>query len=137
MVHLSPEATPFLKLLSSMDWNVLLCGEEEVSAQDVVEVLEFKGYNKSSLILKWLPQTILQFSQDNLRRFLIFCTGSPSLPPSLKTFNITVQYLPTSNALPAAHTCFFKIDVPDYKDQSVFVSKLMKAIQECSTFDRV
>jgi hypothetical protein len=30
-----------------------------------------------------------------------------------------------------------QLDLPDYKDQDVFVEKLMTAIQECGSFDRV
>ena len=138
LMDLSPEAAPFLRLLSPMDWSVLLCGEDNLKPADVVAVLEFNGYSPRSLIPKWLPQTILQFSPDNLRRFLIFCTGAPSLPPkSSSSITIVVQYNRASEALPIAHTCFYKLDLPDYPDQDMFVSKLMKAIQECATFDRV
>jgi len=136
MMDLSPEATPFLRLLSSADWSVLLCGEDNLTPEAVTDCLEFRGFPKSSKIPKWLPQTILQFSPDNLRRFLIFCTGSPSLPPAASDTRIGVQYNRPSNSLPVAHTCFFKLDLPDYPDQSIFVEKLMKAIQECATFDR-
>ena len=114
LMDLSPEAAPFLRLLSPMDWSVLLCGEDNLKPEDVVEVLEYNGYPPRSMIPKWLPQTILQFSPDNLRRFLIFCTGAPSLPPkSVGNLAIVVQYNRASKALPIAHTCFYKLDLPD------------------------
>lgn len=140
LLDLSPEASPFLKLLSATDWSLLLCGEEDLTPAAVKQVLAFKGYPPSSRVPTWLPQTIDQFSPDNLRRFLIFCTGSPSLPPAAKQsgFEIGVQYCRDANgSLPVAHTCFFKLDLPDYSDQGLFVEKLMKSIQECGTFDRV
>lgn len=137
LVDLSPEAAPFLRLLSPTDWSVLLCGEENLTGEAVVAVLEFNGYSKQSRIPRWLSQAVLQFSPDNLRRFLIFCTGAPSLPPRSTKVQITVQYQRASEALPVAHTCFFKLDLPDYPDQETFVGKLMKAIQECASFDRV
>jgi len=154
MFDLSPEATPFLKLLSTTDWSLLLCGEDNLTSSAVNNVLTFNGYSSSSKIPIWLPQSIEQFSSDNLRRFLIFCTGSPSLPPNISTnskssntsssniknkndFEIIVQYVAGIEALPVAHTCFFKLDLPNYNDQTIFIDKLMKAIQECGTFDRV
>ena len=139
MVDLSPEATPFLRLLSATDWNLLLSGEDDLTAEAVTSVLRFQGYGSTSRVPLWLPSLVQQFSPDNLRRFLIFCTGSPSLPPASvsSSVEITVQRQPTSEALPVAHTCFFKLDLPDYKDQSIFQTKLMQAIQECGTFDRV
>ena len=99
----------------------------------------FNGYPKQSRIPAWLPLAVEQFSPENLRRFLIFCTGAPSLPPAglLAGFEIGVQYQRCSEALPVAHTCFNKLDLPDYQDQALFVEKFMKAIQECGTFDRV
>lgn len=137
LTDLSPEGAPFLRLLSATDWSLLLCGEEDLTAAAVRAALVFRGYSPSSGIPTWLPQTIEQFSIDNLRRFLIFCTGSPSLPHAASALEITVQYLPASASLPVAHTCFFKLDLPDYPDQNHFVEKLMTAIQECGTFDRV
>ena len=139
MVDLSPEATPFLRLLSATDWSLLLCGEDGLTAEAVADTLRFNGYPKQSRIPAWLPLAVEQFSPENLRRFLIFCTGAPSLPPAglLAGFEIGVQYQRCSEALPVAHTCFNKLDPPDFQDQALFVEKFMKAIQECGTFDRV
>jgi hypothetical protein len=138
MVDLSPEATPFLRLLSATDWNLLLSGEDDLTAEAVTSVLTFQGYGPTSQVPRWLPSLVKQLSPDNLRRFLIFCTGSPSLPPvGASLVEITVQRQPTSEALPVAHTCFLKLDLPDYIDHGLFQVKLLQAIQECGTFDRV
>ena len=98
-----------------------------------------QNYTKQSRIPAWLPLAVEQFSPENLRRFLIFCTGAPSLPPAglLAGFGIGVQYQRCSEALPVAHTCLNSLDLPDYQDQALFVEMFMKAIQECGTFDRV
>ena len=37
MVDLSPEATPFLRLLSATDWGLLLCGEDGLTAEAVAD----------------------------------------------------------------------------------------------------
>ena len=139
MVDLSPEATPFLRLLGATDWSLLLCGEDGLTAEAVADTLRFNGYPKQSRITAWLPLAVEQFSPKKLHRFLIFCTGAPSLPPAglLAGFEIGVQHQRCSEALPVAHTCFNKLDLPDYQDQALFVEKFMKAIQECGTFDRV
>ena len=84
--------------------------------------LRFNGYPKQSRIPAWLPLAVEQFSPENLRRFLIFCTEAPSLPPAglLAGFEIGVQYQRCSEALPVAHTCFNKLDLPDYQGQALF-----------------
>lgn len=76
------------------------------------------------------------FPVDTLRRFLVFATGGPTLPTD-PGFAIQVRAQPRSTALPVAHTCFFHIDVPDYADENEFITKLMTAVLECGTFDRV
>ena len=139
MADLSPEVALFLRLLSATDWSLPLCGEDGLTAEAVADTLRFNGYPKQSRIPAWLPLAVEQFSPENLRRSLIFCTGAPSLPPAglLAGFEIGVQYQRCSEALPVAHTCFNKLDLPDYRDQALFVEKFMKAIQEYGTFDRV
>ena len=46
MVDLSPEATPFLRLLSATDWGLLLCGEDGLTAEAVADTLRFSGHPK-------------------------------------------------------------------------------------------
>ena len=94
MVDLSPEATPFLRLLSATDWSLPLCGEDGLTAEAVADTLRFNGYPKQSRIPASLTLAVEQFSPENLRRFLIFCTGAPSLAPKglLAGFEIGVQY---------------------------------------------
>lgn len=36
-------SAPFLDLLSPLDWRVLLCGQENISAAQVISVLRFEG----------------------------------------------------------------------------------------------
>ena len=44
MVDLSPEATPFLRLLGATDWSLLLCGEDGLTAEAVADTLRSSGY---------------------------------------------------------------------------------------------
>ena len=50
---------------------------------------------------------------------------------------ITVRCQPRSPALPAAHTCFFQLDVPDYDKESVLRHKLLQAVNNTASFDVV
>ena len=142
LLDLSPEASPFLRLLSATDWSLLLAGEEHLSAAAVARALRFRGYPPGAGVPRGLPVALARLSPDNLRRVHIFVTGAPSLPPAgsaaLARFELGVQYVPGAAAgqLPVAHTCFLKVDLPSYDDEGVFLAKLMQAIQECATFDR-
>lgn len=50
---------------------------------------------------------------------------------------ITVRCQPRSAALPAAHTCFFQLDVPDYDKKAVLEHKLLQAVNNTASFDVV
>eukprot|EP00904_Undaria_pinnatifida_P009477 jgi/Undpi1/565/HiC_scaffold_10.g04029.m1 len=135
---LSPGAAPFMGLLSHADWRVLLCGEEHVSGPQVVAVLTWYGFSARSEVPRWIKTLLLSLPEDALRRFLIFVCGTPSLPAqSAGQVEITVRCQPRSPALPAAHTCFFQLDVPDYDKESVLRHKLLQAVNNTASFDVV
>eukprot|EP00752_Nemacystus_decipiens_P001338 g1328.t1 len=135
---LSPGAALFMELLSHADWRVLLCGEEHVSGPQVVAVLAWHGFSSRSEVPTWIRSLLVSLPEDALRRFLIFVCGTPSLPaPAAGKVEITVRCQPRSAALPAAHTCFFQLDVPDYDKESVLRHKLLQAVNNTSSFDVV
>jgi hypothetical protein len=135
---LSEEAAPFLSLLSHTDWRVMLCGDTAISGPQINSALNFSGFPKKSKIPFWLKEIILSSSEDHLRKFLVFVTGSPSLSvSSYDRIEINVRHQARSGALPVAHTCFFHLDIPDYRDKETFQSKLMYAIQHATSFEIV
>ena len=114
LMDLSPEAAPFLRLLSSADWRVLLCGEDEISADAVVRALTFRSFPRESRLPEWFRTAVKRFSPDNLRRFLVFATGSASLPRG--GFEISVRCQRWGmDALPVAHTCFLHVERPELR----------------------
>ena len=135
---LSSEAAPFLSLLSHADWRILLCGDEAINAMKIVSCLKFSGFPKKSLVPQWLSEVLASSSEDHLRKFLVFVTGSPSLSSSARSRGeINVRCQPRSSALPLAHTCFFHLDIPDYRDKEILQAKLLYAIQNANTFEVV
>jgi hypothetical protein len=137
---LSEEAAPFVTLLSHTDWRVLLCGELCISPAKVVQLFQFTGFNRRSKVPLWLREIILDFDEITLRKFLVFVTGSPSLPTAddgTASFQINVRGQHRSMALPIAHTCFFHLDIPDYKEKETLLTKLIFAIENASSFEIV
>ena len=91
---LSEEAAPFLSLLSHTDWRVMLCGDTAISGPQVNAALKYSGFPKKSLVPIWLKEIIISFSEDHLRKFLVFVTGCPSLAStsSFGRVEINVRY---------------------------------------------
>lgn len=150
---LSTEAAPFLTLLSHTDWRIMMCGDTVINAHQIISALKFSNFPRRSKIPQWLTETLLTLSEDYLRKFLVFVTGSPSLTSSFlsssssssssssaaasASVKINVRHQPRSAALPTAHTCFYYLDIPDYDDRTVFHNKLIFAIQNATTFEIV
>ena len=70
----------------------------------------------------------IQDDQEKLSKLLVFITGSSAIPA--KEMPIKIVILENSEKLPEAHTCFNRIDLPAYPDQTTFDEKLQKAIDE-------
>jgi hypothetical protein len=137
---LSPEAAPFMGLLSHTDWRIMLCGDQTVSGPLVVSCMRFTDFHKRSQMPVWIRELLLSASEDHLRKFLVFLTGSPSLSSSTSSgakMEISVRCQPRSEALPIAHTCFFQLDIPDYKDKETLQAKFVYAITHAQSFEVV
>ncbi|MEM6733878.1 MAG: hypothetical protein AAF658_20115 [Myxococcota bacterium] len=102
--ELSPEASPFLKLFSSTDWRVMLSSDDDdLTPEQVIDALKFVGFPRGSFIPDVLRRACESFSTDTLRRFLVFATGSPSLPRDSREFEIQVsRVLSNTEGLPVS-----------------------------------
>jgi HECT-domain (ubiquitin-transferase) len=76
----------------------------------VNDSLKFINFPKKSKIPTWLREIILSSSEDHLRKFLVFVTGSPSITPTTyQKIEINVRCQARSGSLPVAHTCFYHL----------------------------
>lgn len=82
--------------------------------RQVNESLKFLNFPKKSKIPTWLREIILSSSEDHLRKFLVFVTGSPSITPTTyQKIEINVRCQARSGSLPVAHTCFYHLGKHD------------------------
>lgn len=75
------------------------------------------GYTENSEIVQWFWDIVInQFSKEDQKKFLQFCTGSDRSPiqglHSLKF--IIVRHGDDSERLPSASTCFSHFFLPQY-----------------------
>jgi hypothetical protein len=74
--------------------------------------------------------------------FLRFTWGRSQLPLFSELVrlgtNFTINKLyqePYDNYLPASHTCYFTLDLPEYSSKDILREKLLFAIQHCKAID--
>lgn len=96
-------------------------------------------YDPTDIQITWFWQAVESFVEEERRSLLKFVTGSPSVPLDgfrslsvrgiIAPFRITKSYENTS-ALPIAHTCFNRIDIPQYENYEKLRGKLLQAAME-------
>lgn len=88
------------------DWDSLKKGAKYVG-----------GYSSDSQVIIWFWKYFDSLNEDKKCEALKFITGSASVPAGgFKDINIRIQKLNDGEEkLPIAHTCFFQIDLPEYR----------------------
>ncbi|KAG5492820.1 hypothetical protein JKF63_01400 [Porcisia hertigi] len=130
--YCEPSLEHHLKLLSPSDLLLLLCGQMHVSAQAIVDALEFQGFSRTSNTPKYLKEVVLEMSQNNLRRFLQLCTTTAAVPVNGVMKKIKVLRCADETRLPVGHGCTNQLDLPDYNDKQIIKEKLEIALAHAS-----
>jgi len=121
----------------------LLGGDSIIDVIDLKENTEYVDeYNSEHAIIKYFWEVLSEFSDENLKKFLHFTTGSDKVPvggfghlqgsKGLQKF--TIKPL-NSNGLPIAHSCFNRLEIPrSYSSQAELRDKLFYSITETEGF---
>jgi hypothetical protein len=126
-----------LGLFTANDLFMAICGSEELSFQSLRHTTKYEDYTEHSETIAHFWQILEHdFSIDQKRAFLKFLTGSDRAPlKGLGDIKMTVtRYGPDSEHLPASHTCFNHLLLPDYKNYQKLRAKLLKAVENCEGF---
>ncbi|KRX03901.1 HECT-domain-containing protein [Pseudocohnilembus persalinus] len=100
---------------------------------------EYQGkFKENDKIIQWFWEILYSFDQQQLQEFLRYCTGSTRPPiqgfkkleSNRGSYNkFTIRSIPftKTNPFPIAHTCFNRLELPEYKDQFT-MQTYMKAV---------
>jgi hypothetical protein len=132
--------TPHLHLLSPLEIRCLLCGDEFLNSQMILQEIEFAGFPPTSRTPVRFRLVLETLDSQSLRKFLLFVTEQSSVPvggfPRLDgvagTRKIRIVRYGHPDSLPQSHTCFLTLDLPDYEDFELIKEKLLIAIEETS-----
>lgn len=123
--------------------QLVLGGISEIDIKDMESNAEYQGgYTSSSVCIKWFWEIIRSMSQDDLKLFLLFVTGTNKVPiggfahlyGSNGPQKLTINKISTKS-LPSSHSCFNRLDMPEYKSKDILSQKLYYAIKETKGFD--
>lgn len=136
-----PEAA--LTIFDPNELELILCGLPKIDMTDWMNNTKYSGYFESGgsrdRVVEWFWQVVNEdFDQEKRARLLQFVTGTSGVPPrgfavlqgndgNIKKFCIhgvsREQYV-----YPRAHTCFNRIDLPNYSSRSELRERLSQAV---------
>ena len=96
------------------------------------------GYTRDHAVIRNFWQVFNGLTPELKRKFLLFLTGSDRMPlAGLGSLKFCIQRTGDVNALPAAHTCFNILDLPEYPTADMLRDKLVYAINNTEGFGLV
>jgi len=124
------------KILSPEELELIICGTQTLDFNELKKVCRYEEYTKDSLTIKYFWEILLDFNEEEKKKFLSFVTGCDRAPiDGLGSLPITVSNGGTDlNQLPSAHTCFNNLILPDYKDKEKMKKNILIAINYSEGF---
>ena len=132
-----------VQIFDARELELVLCGTIEIDLNDWKKNTDYRsGYHSAHEIINWFWQAVDRFDNDQKLKLLQFVTGTSSIPyegfAALRGSNgprkFCIERWGTVDALPRAHTCFNRLDLPPYLSFEILYEKLILAIEETSGF---
>ena len=138
---------PLLTVFDFQELELLMCGLPEIDLDNWMENTEYSGNYDSTTELpetcQWFWEVVAEFDQEMKARLLQFVTGTSGVPSrgfshlqgndgNIRLF--TIHGVPIEVCLyPRAHTCFNRIDLPQYKTKDDLRERLKLAVTMVAT----
>uniref|UniRef100_A0A8C5QWP6 HECT-type E3 ubiquitin transferase n=1 Tax=Leptobrachium leishanense TaxID=445787 RepID=A0A8C5QWP6_9ANUR len=132
-----------VSVFDARELELVIAGTAEIDLGDWRIHTEYRGgYHDNHIVIRWFWTAVERFNNEQRLRLLQFVTGTSSIPyegfASLRGSNgprrFCVEKWGKITALPRAHTCFNRLDLPPYPSFSMLCEKLLTAVEETSTF---
>ena len=140
---------PLLTVFDFQELELLMCGLPQIDLEDWKEHTEYSGdyenasYDDLPYPCIWFWDVVKEFDQEMKARLLQFVTGTSGVPS--RGFGVlqgndgnickfTIHGVTIDVCLyPRAHTCFNRIDLPQYRSKEDLREKLKLAVTMVAT----
>ncbi|XP_055370851.1 E3 ubiquitin-protein ligase HECW2 isoform X1 [Condylostylus longicornis] len=132
-----------VSVFDARELELVIAGTAEIDINDWRLNTEYRsGYHDNHQVIIWFWQVIEKFTNEQRLRLLQFVTGTSSIPyegfsalrGSTGPRRFCIEKWGKPNALPRAHTCFNRLDLPPYPTPETLYEKLSLAVEETNTF---
>jgi len=128
-----------LNFLTYQEVEALVCGKPVVDIELLKRHTRYSaGLSESSDRVKLFWEVLKEFNEIDKLRFIKFCWGQERLPATDEEYErrqVRFMIKPSVRkggneeaALPKASTCFFNLELPNYKSKGVMKERLLLAI---------
>ncbi|XP_059617829.1 E3 ubiquitin-protein ligase HECW2 isoform X1 [Phlebotomus argentipes] len=130
-------------VFDARELELVIAGTAEIDIADWRVNTEYRsGYHDNHQVIIWFWQVIEKFTNEQRLRLLQFVTGTSSIPydgfsalrGSTGPRRFCIEKWGKPIALPRAHTCFNRLDLPPYPTPEILHEKLLLAVEETNTF---
>ena len=124
------------KVLTPDELELIICGTQILDFNELKKACQYEEYTKDSETIKYFWEILLDFNEEEKKKFLSFVTGCDRAPiDGLGSLQITISNGGTdTKQLPSAHTCFDNLILPDYKDKEKMKKAILTAINYSEGF---
>ncbi|NXD32198.1 PUB1 ligase, partial [Spelaeornis formosus] len=131
-----------INVFDERELELLIGGMSEIDVDDWQKHTDYRGYNPTDEVVEWFWKIVKGWPAERKARLLQFTTGTSRLPVNgFKDLQgsdgprrFTVEKVLQSESLPKAHTCFNRIDLPQYATYEMLEQKLTIAVEETLGF---
>ena len=125
-----------IKIFTCDELALLINGTPFIDLEDWRLNATYKNYKNTDQIILNFWSILDDLSQEELSKLLQFCTGSSRVPiggfgalesnrGNISKFCITrIEYTPNSQNFIKAHTCFNRLDVPNYPNRDLLAEAI-------------
>ena len=130
-----PQCDRLMTIFEATELDILLSGQHELRVDEWKAHTQYTGdYSEDSPVVQWFWAAVEKMPPEDRGKLLQFATGSSRLPVEgfqgmqsargkscMFTLAIDVN---CAVMIPRAHTCFNRIDIPEYKDPDLLAKNL-------------
>jgi hypothetical protein len=132
-----PESILFFMTWQDVDMRAT--GAKTVDIDTLKSITIYDSCKVDSPVVEMFWKVFATLNEEQRSKYLKFVWGRSRLPVSLEGLNRKhcIEYFKSraKDSLPISHTCFFRIDLPDYTSEEILKRRLLYAIEYCGDID--
>ncbi|MDI1487305.1 MAG: hypothetical protein OHK93_006574 [Ramalina farinacea] len=131
-----------VNVFDERELELLIGGIADIDVEDWKKHTDYRGYTEQDQVIRNFWAVIRSWDAEQKSRLLQFATGTSRIPVNgFKDLQgsdgprrFTIEKSGSEKALPKSHTCFNRLDLPDYKNFEDLSGKLTIAVEETVGF---